>query len=223
MDIDLAMTRDADDDLEQAARHRCDAKDRKSIRQIGLSNGSVDAQSIERMANALRFRCAEPGDECAPHVGLPALMLREVVAVNGDIATLGPTGEHRRSIHLITIEEVGDAAGPHRVIDPLIEQHRSDRPGQLIDRPGMVIAVAEGAGSERSGEGELDIGADTEPLGEPMGEPTADRGTGDHDDFGGEGVIEGFAKAVGETIDEVIEPLANPQPNSHRSDSTHGV
>lgn len=181
MDVDLAMTRDANDDLEQAARHRGDAENGKSIGQFGLSGGSVNAESIERMANALRLRCAEPGDEGAPQVGLPALMLREVVSVNGDIATLGPTGEHRRSIHLIAIEEVGDAAGPHRVVDPLIEEHRADRPGQPIDRPRMVIGVAEGAGGERCGEGELDVGADAEPLGEPMGKPTADRGPRHHD------------------------------------------
>ena len=180
MDVNLAVTRHADDDLEQAAWHRGDSEDRESIGQVGLSGGTVDAQSLERMANALRFWCAEPSDEGTPQFGLPALMLGEVVSVNGDIAALGPSGEHRRPIHLVAIEEVGDAASAHHIVGAAIKKDPVDLPCEAIDRPWMIVAVAEGAGSERSGEGELDIRADAETFGEAMREPTADRGTGDH-------------------------------------------
>ena len=187
------MTRHADDDLEQAAWHRGDTEDREAIGQIGFSGGSVDTKPLERESDLLRVRHAKASNEGAPQVGLPTLMRGEVMPVGGYVTAFRPPGEHRRPIHLVAIEEVGDAASAHHIVGAAIKKDPVDLPGQSIDRPGMVVGVSEGAGSERSGKGELDIGADTEPLREPMGEPTADRRARDHHEFGGEGVIEGFA------------------------------
>ena len=223
MDVDLAVTGDADDHLEQAARHRGDTEDGDPLGQSRFGVGALRTEALESVSDLLGLGHSESGDERPPEIGLPDLVGRERLAVGGDVATLGPSGKHRRPIHLVAVEQIGDRAGSNDIVEAIGEPERSDRPGESIDGPVTAEVVAERTGGQRRRKGEVDVRGDAEPLGQTLSQPVADPGCGNDDEFWSEWVRQRHPKPIGEPVDEIVEPLADPQQSSHRSDSTHGV